>query len=45
MFHGIILCTDPVYRLGLMFVREIAQLLRNRFDPLPTNLSVIPLRT
>jgi hypothetical protein len=43
-FRGIILCTDPVYRLGRMFVREISQLLRNRFDPLPTTPLIMPLR-
>jgi hypothetical protein len=43
-FHGIVLCTDPVYRLGRLLLREISRLLENRFEPLPTNHSIISLK-
>jgi hypothetical protein len=42
-FHGIVLCTEPVYRLGRMLIREISQLLGGKSEPPPTHLCIIPL--
>ena len=43
-FHGVVLCTHAVYRIGRMFIREINTLLRGNATPLPENLSIVPLR-
>ena len=43
-FHGVILCTHPVYRLGRLMLREISTLRTNKATPVPTSLSIVPLR-
>lgn len=42
-FNGIVLCTNAVYRLGRLFIRETTRLLTNNDIEVPTNLSIIPI--